>query len=328
MGPGLNGRRALLRFLLRRGHLTPADLTRLDQVIETEAIAVPELLAREGLVSEADLAAVLADGLNLRRVDPDQLALDATVVGILKDALALQHEVLPVAADDRAIELAMANPLDLEAIKAVEFVTGKRVTPLVAPRRALCATIAVAYAPVAPVQRPRASETTPTAGPASEPPRAPAPALEAPPEPARRPARTFTALVVHDEPTLRQLVRLMLETATLGLTVRTAQDGEEALALAALERPDIVVLDRAMPGMDGDEVRRRLRADPTTGVVPILMLTAHDAPEPGESGADGYVVKPVRRDALVARARRMLEHTFGHDAVAAAPGTSPAERLG
>ncbi|MCW5889843.1 MAG: Flp pilus assembly complex ATPase component TadA [bacterium] len=749
MGPGLNGRRALLRFLQRRGHLTPVDTQRLEQATETEGLAVADLLAREGLVPEADLATVLADALKLRRVEPAGLTLAPAAVGILKDALALQHEVLPIALDDRRVELAMANPLDLDAIKAVEFATGKRVTPLVAPRGALCEAIAAAYriedarerfgsggsepeqpglvaledeagadlrtiagdadlppvakladmiliegtragasevhlesgpdgptlryrvdgileeglrfpkwvesplmarlkvmakldlterrvpqdgrlqvrwqgrtldvrvsslptphgeevtlrildatravrsmedlglpsgdlglvreaiaqpqgmvlvtgptgsgrtttlcalareivsparavvalespiayqrdgmrrveadesrgltvagvlrrdpavvlagemrdaerariafeavqtghlvlstlhandaasavtrlidlgispsavassvtllmaqrlvrcvcrdcagphevpddvldmlglqaqrgrlrcgrgcrscrgtgysgrigvhevlpvgpaigriiagdlgeselrrqarresrrtlredaiakiaagvttpeevlrvvqvptdgadepAPTEPMAAPRSA--VPAAGPVSDPPRAPAASRAA----AQRPARTFRALVAGDEPSLRQVVRLMLETAKLGLVVLTAQDGEEALAMAALERPDVVVLDGGSRGMDGVEVRRRLRADPATAVVPILMLTRPDAPEllagGGGAGADDYLPKPVRRETLLARVRPLLERTFGRDAVPAAPGTPAA----
>jgi DNA-binding response OmpR family regulator len=139
--------------------------------------------------------------------------------------------------------------------------------------------------------------------------------------------RSFKALVVDDQPDLRRIVRMALEKSDLGLTVVTAQDGTEALTLAAVERPDVVILDVSMPDMDGFEVCARLRADVATAFVPVLMLTAHDSAEYVTRGfgvgADDYIVKPFRRDDLVARVRRMLERTYGTESVKrAASGTA------
>jgi len=136
------------------------------------------------------------------------------------------------------------------------------------------------------------------------------PPVEAPPT-----TRTLKALVVDDDPDLRRIVRVMIERSDLGLHVMTAQDGAEALSLADLERPDIVVLDVSMPGLDGFEVCRRLRSDPRTRTVPVLMLTARDSPESVtrgfEEGTDDYVVKPFRPEDLLARMRRMIARAYG-----------------
>jgi type II secretory ATPase GspE/PulE/Tfp pilus assembly ATPase PilB-like protein/DNA-binding response OmpR family regulator len=139
--------------------------------------------------------------------------------------------------------------------------------------------------------------------------------------------RSFKALVVDDTATIRDVVRHTLEHSDLGLTVLTAEDGPQALDIAGRERPDIVILDISMPGMDGFEVCRRLRSEMRTAFVPVLMLTAHDSEDDVARGfgvgADDYMVKPFRREGLVARVRRILERTYGSQAVGAPPLPDP-----
>jgi two-component system phosphate regulon response regulator PhoB len=122
-------------------------------------------------------------------------------------------------------------------------------------------------------------------------------------------------MIVDDNVDLRHVVRATLERADLGLTVVSAQNGMEALELIALERPDIIILDLQMPEMDGVETCRRLRAMEETAFIPILMLTAMGDDEhlarAFEAGVDDYLVKPLKREQLVLRVKRMLERTFG-----------------
>src|SRR5256714_5827717 len=114
-----------------------------------------------------------------------------------------------------------------------------------------------------------------------------------------------TILVVDDEPRIVQLVRDYLEHG--GFTVLTASDGPAALRTARTGRPDLVVLDLGLPGLDGLDVARSLRRD---GQLPIIMLTARTEESDKlvglELGADDYLTKPFSPKELVARVRAVL----------------------
>jgi DNA-binding response OmpR family regulator len=132
------------------------------------------------------------------------------------------------------------------------------------------------------------------------------------PSPVDRPSvpepNTRDILVVEDEGYLRGLIRLALERA--GFRVEDVADGEAALAAVARRRPDLILLDVDLPGIDGFVVCQRLKEDPATNGIRILMLTAMtedaDRRRGLEVGADGYVAKPFGPFALLARIEAVL----------------------
>ncbi|MCQ8188227.1 response regulator transcription factor [Streptomyces rugosispiralis] len=123
-------------------------------------------------------------------------------------------------------------------------------------------------------------------------------------------------LVVEDEPTLRELLSASLRLA--GFAVVAVATGEEALAAVRERRPDLIVLDVMLPGIDGFEVVHRLRGQrplAAAGHPPVLFLTARDAPEDRISGlragGDDYVTKPFNLEELVLRIRAILRRVSG-----------------
>ena len=115
-------------------------------------------------------------------------------------------------------------------------------------------------------------------------------------------------LVIDDEKDLLELVRYNLEKE--GYKVRTAEDGEAGLKAIERELPDIVIVDLMLPGIDGLDVCRRLRAEQRTAQTPIIMLTAKSAETDRvvglEMGADDYVTKPFSPRELTARIKAVL----------------------
>jgi diguanylate cyclase (GGDEF)-like protein len=120
----------------------------------------------------------------------------------------------------------------------------------------------------------------------------------------------FNVLVVDDDPDKRMLLMVALQMA--GYEVRTANDGEEGLSAVESYQPDLIITDVMMPKMDGYELARRVRANPLTRFVPIIIQTAarndaQDQRRGSEVGALGYITDPTDIDLLLARARTLLD---------------------
>ena len=137
-----------------------------------------------------------------------------------------------------------------------------------------------------------------------------------------------TVLAVDDQPQNLRLLEAVL--GPRGYRVLQASTGEEALDLVATEDVDLVLLDVVMPGMDGHEVCRRIRANEDTAFLPIVMITASGDRErlkALESGADDFVAKPFEKAELLARVASLsrLKH-YHDDDPRTGPRTRPLER--
>lgn len=127
------------------------------------------------------------------------------------------------------------------------------------------------------------------------------------PEPAG-PSATPRVLVADDDEDVRALIEFTLEAA--GYQVLTTGDGLSALSLAVQHRPQLILLDVVMPGMNGLDICYELRAKPRTTDIPVLMLSGRDAADDIDLGmtlgANYYMTKPFRPQELVNRVQRLL----------------------
>jgi CheY-like chemotaxis protein len=137
--------------------------------------------------------------------------------------------------------------------------------------------------------------------------------------------RTDSILIVDDTPVNLKLVRVLL--SRQGFDVRTASTAEEALEVVQTFRPSLVLADIQLPGMDGLEMTRRLKADPNTSGIVVLALTAFamkgDEQKAFEAGCDGYITKPIDTRSFPALIRQYLSKSNG-SAAEAPPATLPA----
>src|SRR5689334_2252457 len=119
---------------------------------------------------------------------------------------------------------------------------------------------------------------------------------------------TKRILVVEDHEDNRQILRVLLGSA--GYQMIEAHDGEAALTTAASERPDLILMDIQLPGLDGYEATRRIKADPALSGIPIIAVTSYalsgDEDKARAAGCSGYVAKPYSPLELLKKLREYL----------------------
>jgi CheY-like chemotaxis protein len=119
---------------------------------------------------------------------------------------------------------------------------------------------------------------------------------------------TARILLVEDNEMNRDMLSRRL--THRGYQILIAVDGEEGVAMAAAERPDLILMDMSLPVVDGWEATRRLKGDPATSAIPLIALTAHamstDRDKAFAAGCDEYDTKPVELPRLVAKIERLL----------------------
>jgi twitching motility two-component system response regulator PilH len=117
-----------------------------------------------------------------------------------------------------------------------------------------------------------------------------------------------TVLIIDDSPTELHLFQAMLEKA--GFETLVADSGEEGIQKASTARPDCILMDVVMPGMNGFQATRKLTKDPRTASIPVIMITTKDQETDKiwgmRQGAVDYLVKPVADKELVAKIRSVM----------------------
>ncbi len=334
-------------LLVQRGVATQADMDRAAHEAQARGVPLLSYLLLAG-ADEGALAGALAERHHMPGVDLSRSTLALDAVALVPRPVAEADVILPLSLEGGRLHLGMSHPLDERVLSEVRFVTGLEVSPYAAVKHALARTIGEAYDALArgdAVWRGKEGPATPhlalvlpdtgevedgvevvEADVVVEDEGVPIEVVYPEPLPARADGRPV-ALVVDDEPEIRQLVQKMLEAR--GYAVETAADGAQALAKADATVPDVILLDAMLPKVHGFEACRRLKASSRTRLIPVVMMTAvyrgwrfaQDARD--TYGAEDYVEKPFRLDDLFRRVQAARQSS----AARPTPEPTPAEPL-
>jgi DNA-binding response OmpR family regulator len=340
--------RLIGELLVQRGVVSRAAVEEASLAAHAAGQRLCSRLLANRACDERDLVAALATRHGLPGVDLSRSVIELGALQAVPRNVAEGDLVLPLSGEGGRLHLAVDSPARAEQVVAeLRFVTGREVSVYVAVLGALQEAIAQAYdaaargaavwrGPAAPEGPARIEAVVP----AEEPPEAvlvagddvellasePLPDVEivdgadetevvatvqVMPGPTR-------VLVVDDEPAIRLLAQRALQHK--GYAVEVAADGQEALDRIRARPPDLLLLDAMLPKVHGFEVARKVRSDPATRQVPIMIMTAvyrgwRFAEDARQSyGAEDYVEKPFRIDDLLRRVETVLEATATREA--------------
>ena len=261
------------------------DEVTLSRALEKQKVSdmrLGEVLEDMGIISDRDVVLILARQFNCKTVSNiSKHPFPEDVLGLVDCDTALEKGIFPLKAEGKSLFLAITNPLDLETLDNVAFQTGMRVVPFLTTPNEVQDAIRKHYI--------KAAES--------------------------KPAEELTVMVVDDQELWRAAFQGNLKKEGL----RSVQYGSGAAALKAVlkERPHLVLVDAAMPGMNGVELFRVLQSNSVTRDIPVIALSTKASPEEEarllEMGFFDFVAKPANQIRLMARVKRALKITYGVD---------------
>lgn len=325
-------------MLVERGACSPEVIDRAERAAKAAGTRLCSQLLAMKVCDERILVSVLADKLGVPGVDLSRTVVPLEVLSHVPRPVAEADLILPLSKEGGRIHLAIAT-IEMRVIDEVRFVSQLEVSTYVALHSPLQRAIGEAYdaealgeatwrGADAPAARAHVAMVLPkdagggeSTGPADLPYLVPDDVVEIALDGGggevvaeiRAHSGAKRILVVDDEPEIRKLVERTL--ASKGYAVDVAADGEEALASVLTAPPDLVMLDAMLPRLHGFEVCLRMRSDPRTRHVPVIIMTAvyrgwrfaQDARE--NYGAEDYIEKPFHIDDLLRRVDTVLEAT-------------------
>jgi len=233
------------------------------------------VLEEMGVITEEELVDALSKQFNFKTIKNFVgRTYPQELLDILPSDFAMKKLVFPLKQKDTMLAVAITDPFDLETMEMMSRITGLQVVPVLATRREILDAISVHYL-----------KSSSEGGDA--------------------------ILVVEDSTPILMIIQAAL--VREGYNVLVASDGLEALKIALMERPKLIITDAVMPRMDGYGLLRAIKANPMTSEIPLIMLTSKASTEDErnalELGFSDFIPKPVQPLRIVSRVRHILEMT-------------------
>lgn len=270
-----------------------------------------DVLVEKNYLCEQDISEFIESALKITAINLDQTKIDSKALKKVPEELCLKYLFIPFAIKGNEIHIASFNPSNMNAEREIESLTGKHVKTFFARKDQILKKINTYYSPdqlinsIGGENKQRLNDRI--SGEETAVKYAPVISSMAPDPEDSRPIRI---LIVEDYEVSRKVLRVMLQKHT-DWEVEEAKDGVDAFEKIKKEIPDVILLDIMMPRMDGYELLQRLRAEPETMEIAVLIITGkktiEDEVKSLEMGGDDYLAKPIRKEILIARIKRILD---------------------